>query len=65
MVAGGHAQIDEVRSGGSYISQSDLRLHFGMGPARPGLEGRPGRGPLAERPRGYAQRRGDQPDNLG
>ena len=28
-----HAQIDEVRSGGSYVSQSDLRLHFGTGPA--------------------------------
>jgi hypothetical protein len=24
-------QLDEVRSGGSYISQSDLRLHFGLG----------------------------------
>ena len=24
-------QIDEVRSGGSYLSQSDLRLHFGLG----------------------------------
>lgn len=23
-------QIDEVRSGGSYFSQSDLRLHFGL-----------------------------------
>jgi hypothetical protein len=23
-------QIDEVRSGGSYLSQSDLRLHFGL-----------------------------------
>jgi hypothetical protein len=32
VVAGGHAQMDEVRSGGSYISQNDLRLHFGMGP---------------------------------
>lgn len=28
-----HAQIDEVRSGGSYISQSDLRVHFGLGKA--------------------------------
>ncbi len=27
---GGHRQMDEVRSGGSYISQSDLRLHFGL-----------------------------------
>jgi hypothetical protein len=26
-------QIDEVRSGGSYLSQSDLRLHFGLGEA--------------------------------
>lgn len=26
-------QIDEVRSGGSYLSQNDLRLHFGLGPA--------------------------------
>jgi len=23
--------MDEVRSGGSYFSQSDLRLHFGLG----------------------------------
>jgi hypothetical protein len=30
---GGHTQVDEVRSGGSYLSQSDLRLHFGMGSA--------------------------------
>lgn len=27
----GHRQIDEVRSGGSYLSQSDLRVHFGLG----------------------------------
>ena len=26
-------QIDEVRSGGSYFSQSDLRMHFGLGKA--------------------------------
>lgn len=25
------AQVDEVRSGGSYLSQSDLRVHFGLG----------------------------------
>jgi hypothetical protein len=25
--------MDEVRSGGSYISQSDLRVHFGLGTA--------------------------------
>ncbi|HLH19046.1 MAG TPA: CRTAC1 family protein [Bryobacteraceae bacterium] len=29
----GRRQMDEVRSGGSYISQSDLRLHFGLGAA--------------------------------
>jgi len=29
-----HSQIDEVRSGGSYISQSDLRVHFGIGKAQ-------------------------------
>ncbi|MBV9611369.1 MAG: CRTAC1 family protein [Acidobacteriaceae bacterium] len=27
---GEHQQMDEVRSGGSYISQSDLRVHFGL-----------------------------------
>jgi hypothetical protein len=26
-------QVDEVRSGGSYLSQNDLRLHFGLGSA--------------------------------
>jgi len=29
----GHRQTDEVRSGGSYISQNDLRVHFGLGSA--------------------------------
>ena len=29
-----HAQIDEVRSGGSYFSQNDLRIHFGLGQAQ-------------------------------
>jgi hypothetical protein len=28
-----HSQIDEVRSGGGYFSQSDLRVHFGLGKA--------------------------------
>ena len=28
-----HVQIDEVRSGGSYLSQNDLRIHFGLGKA--------------------------------
>jgi len=27
-------QVDEVHSGGSYLSQHDLRLHFGLGPAK-------------------------------
>jgi hypothetical protein len=31
--AGGLRQIDEIRSGGSYLSQNDLRLHFGLGSA--------------------------------
>jgi hypothetical protein len=25
--------VDEVRSGGSYLSQNDLRVHFGLGTA--------------------------------
>jgi enediyne biosynthesis protein E4 len=29
----GHKQVDEVRSGGSFISQNDFRLHFGVGKA--------------------------------
>ena len=29
--AGGDTQIGEVMGGGSYLSQSDLRLHFGLG----------------------------------
>ena len=28
-----HQQIDEVRSGGGYFSQNDLRVHFGLGNA--------------------------------
>ena len=31
--AGERAQIDEVRSGGYHISQSDTRVHFGLGKA--------------------------------
>ncbi len=34
VLAGGRAQYGEVRSGGSYLSQNDLRLHFGLGAAR-------------------------------
>ena len=33
VVTGKHAQIDEVHSGTSVMSQSDLRLHFGLGSA--------------------------------
>lgn len=33
VITGQHVQIDEVRSGGSYLSQNDLRLHFGIGKA--------------------------------
>jgi hypothetical protein len=31
--AGSLTQFDEVRGGGSYLSQNDLRLHFGLGSA--------------------------------
>ncbi|MBM3727716.1 MAG: CRTAC1 family protein [Acidobacteria bacterium] len=31
--ADGRRQVDEVRSGGSYLSQNDQRVHFGLGPA--------------------------------
>jgi hypothetical protein len=33
VVAGDLVQFDEVRSGGSYLSSNDLRLHFGLGAA--------------------------------
>jgi hypothetical protein len=33
LTAGDRRQTGEVRSGGHYMSQSDLRLHFGLGPA--------------------------------
>ena len=33
VVTGQHAQIQEVMSGSSFLSQSDLRLHFGLGQA--------------------------------
>lgn len=29
-VAGDLIQVDEVRSGGSYLSQNDFRVHFGL-----------------------------------
>jgi hypothetical protein len=31
VTAAGRSQVREVRSGGSYLSQSDLRLYFGLG----------------------------------
>ena len=34
VVVGTHSQINEVMSGSSYVSQNDLRLHFGLGKAR-------------------------------
>jgi hypothetical protein len=34
VAAGDLTQYDEVRSGGSYLSSSDLRLHFGLGTAK-------------------------------
>jgi hypothetical protein len=34
VVTGSHAQMDEVHSGTSVMSQSDLRLHFGLGQAK-------------------------------
>ncbi len=33
VTTGRHIQVAEVRSGGSYLSQNDLRLHFGLGAA--------------------------------
>lgn len=33
VVAGGITQTDEVHSGGSYLSQNDIRMHFGIGAA--------------------------------
>ena len=34
VITGRHVQYSEIRSGGSYLSQSDLRQHFGVGAAR-------------------------------
>jgi len=33
LVAGGMTQTEEIHSGGSYVSQSDTRVHFGLGAA--------------------------------
>jgi hypothetical protein len=34
IVAGGMTQTEEIHSGGSYLSQNDLRVHFGLGAAQ-------------------------------
>jgi hypothetical protein len=34
VATGKHVQMDEVHSGSSVMSQSDLRLHFGLGKAQ-------------------------------
>jgi hypothetical protein len=34
VITGKHMQMDEVASGGSVMSQNDLRLHFGVGEAK-------------------------------
>ena len=34
VLTGRHSQMDEVHTGGSVMSQSDLRLHFGVGQAK-------------------------------
>ena len=33
LIAGSLEQVEEVRSGSSYLSQNDMRVHFGLGPA--------------------------------
>jgi hypothetical protein len=33
IIAGSMTQTDEIHSGGSYLSQNDLRVHFGLGAA--------------------------------
>ena len=53
VVAGDLTLVDEVRGGGSYLSQNDLRVHFGLGRRRGGGARR---GALAERQRGTVGR---------
>ena len=70
VTAGGRTQMDEVMSGSSYYSQSDFRLHFGLGAAtqggrdrdrvavrREGDPPRPGRQSPLRLPRGRGHRR--------
>ena len=47
LTAGGISQIREIAGGGSYLSQSDLRAHFGLGRS---AQGRNRRSHLAQRP---------------
>ena len=52
VIAGGKRQVKEVRSGSSYMSQNDMRLHFGLGAATrvDGVEVRwPGKPPRLEK----------------
>ena len=58
VVTGGELADHEVRGGGSYISQNDLRVHVGLG-ARDARRSR--RGALAERARGALERRRGRP----
>ena len=55
VTAGGAVQVREVRGGGSYYSQNDLRLLFGLGRV---VGDRAPRGPVAERARGAMGRAG-------
>ena len=59
VTAGGSAQVREVRGGGSYYSQNDLRVHFGLGDA---TSDRAARGSMAERARGTMGRAGRRSD---
>ncbi|MGI8771165.1 MAG: ASPIC/UnbV domain-containing protein [Acidobacteriaceae bacterium] len=51
--AAGARMINEVRSGGSYLSQNDLRLRFGLDPSHMAAASSP---PLRSRPRHAACR---------
>ena len=57
--AGGGAQVQEVRGGGSYYSQNDLRVHFGLGESS---TDRARGGPVAQRARGAVGRAGYRSD---
>ncbi|MSS73937.1 MAG: hypothetical protein EXS64_21000 [Candidatus Latescibacteria bacterium] len=55
--AGGRQQVKEARSGSSYLSQNDLRLHFGLG-ASAGVDS-----VIVRWPGGLVQRMGGFPSN--